>query len=270
MNSKLNHMYCISINNRILNKISDLGYIPVGLGEADFSPEWITDKSGENISNKNKYYGEYTFHYFFWKNLMNKIPNGEWMGFCGYRRFWRNEKKLSNVFKDNVLKDIPNLWNDYEVIIGDKLDVKLIKWIKVLKYGKIALMRNPKILVSNKFRNIRFHFDMFHGNGVLDKAIDQLNSEDKVDFREYVRVNTSFNQGNMFVTKSKKIMNNYYSILFEWLTKCEKIFGFNLYGYEKTRLYAFLAERFLSYWFKKNTNYLEWPVLFYDLSNENK
>ena len=43
---------------------------------------------------------------------MSKIPNGEWMGFCGYRRFWRNEKKLSNVFKDNVLKDIPNLWED--------------------------------------------------------------------------------------------------------------------------------------------------------------
>tara|TARA_Y100001958_G_C21239833_1_gene567199 strand:- start:2678 stop:3487 length:810 start_codon:yes stop_codon:yes gene_type:complete len=269
MISKLKHMYCISIDNRIFNKISELGYIPVGLGDSHFSPEWMTDKTGENISIKNKFYGEYTFHYFFWKNLMHKIPDQEWIGFCGYRRFWKNENNLSNEFKHNVLKIIPEKWNNFEVIIGDKLDLKIIKWIKVLKYGKIALARNPKVLINKNFRNIRFHFDMFHGNGVLDKAIDQLNHEDKIDFGEYVRINTSFNQGNMFITKSKKIMDNYYTILFEWLTRCEKIFGLNLYGYEKTRLYAFLAERFLSYWFKKNTNYLEWPVLFYDLSNEN-
>ena len=65
--------------------------------------------------------------------------------------------------------------------------------------------------------------------------------------------------------KSKKIMNNYYSVLFEWLRKCEDIFGFNLDGYGKTRIYAFLAERFLSYWFKENTNYLEWPIMFHDI-----
>ena len=203
MISKLKHMYCISIDNRIFNKISELGYIPVGLGDSHFSQEWITDKTGENISVKNKFYGEYTFHYFFWKNLMNKIPDQEWIGFCGYRRFWKNENNLSNEFKQNVLKSIPDKWNNFEVIIGDKLDLKIIKWIKVLKYGKIAL------------------------------AIEQLNHEDKIDFGEYVRINTSFNQGNMFITKSKKIMDNYYSILFEWLTRCEKIFGFDLYGYEK-------------------------------------
>ena len=106
---------------------------------------------------------------------------------------------------------------------------------------------------------------MFHGNGVLDKAIGQLNLNDRVKFSYFIRTQTSFNQGNMFVTKSKKIMNNYYKTVFDWLSKCEDIFGFNLDGYGKTRLYAFLAERFLSYWFKDNTNYLEWPVIFHDL-----
>ena len=34
--------------------------------------------------------------------------------------------------------------------------------------------------------------------------------------------------------------------------KCENVFGFNkLEGYETTRIYAYLAERYLSYWFKK-------------------
>ena len=90
---------------------------------------------------------------------------------------------------------------------------------------------------------------MFHGNGILDKAIGQLNLNDKEKFSKFIRTQTSFNQGNMFVTKSKKIMDNYYKVLFEWLRKCEDIFGFNLDGYGKTRIYAFLAERFTSFWF---------------------
>ena len=137
-------------------------------------------------------------------------------------------------------------------------------WPKLLKYGKIAFLKNPKVIFKNK-RNIRFQFDMFHGNGVLDKAIGQLNLHDKEKFSDFIRTQTSFNQGNMFITKSKKIMNDYYTVLFEWLRKCEDIFGFNLDGYGKTRLYAFLGERFLSYWFKENTNYLEWPIMFHDI-----
>ena len=40
-------------------------------------------------------------------------------------------------------------------------------------------------------------------------------------------------------------------------------FGFkNLKGYETTRLYAFLAERYLSFWFKKYTVYKEQPWMF--------
>ncbi len=266
MNNNLNYMYCISINSKIFKKISELGYIPVGLGDSNFSNEWLTDKVGENISKKNKFYGEYTFHYFFWKNLMNKIPTGEWVGFCGYRRFWKNNIIKDKTLENKTLNKIPKEWEKYEVIIGDRLDLKKIKWIKVLKYGKIASIRNPKIILGEKYRNIRFHFDMFHGNGILDKAISQLNFEDKKNFHEYIIKENSFNQGNMFVTRSKKIMNDYYTVLFEWLRKCETIFGFDLEGYQKTRLYAFLAERFLSYWFKKNTKYLEWPVIFRDLT----
>ena len=226
--NKINYMYCISIDNNILDKILNLGYLPVGLGESNFTSKWITDKNGQNISHKNKFYGEYTFHYYFWKNILHKIPNNEWVGFCGYRRFWEEKNKIDNNFNNAILKNAPNEWNNYDVIIGDKLDLKEIKWMKVLKYGKVAFIRNPKIILNKKYRNIRFHFDMFHGNGLLDKAIEQLDSKDRTKFYKYVRTQTSFNQGNMFITKSKEIMNNYYSTLFSWLKKCEDIFGFKL------------------------------------------
>ena len=70
----------------------------------------------------------------------------------------------------------------------------------------------------------------------------------------------------MFISNSKKIINDYFSDVFEWLNKCEKIFGFNLEGYGIIRMYTFLAERYLPFWFKKYTKFLEWPVVYYDIN----
>jgi hypothetical protein len=103
---------------------------------------------------------------------------------------------------------------------------------------------------------------MYHGNGALDEAIKLLPVKDRDDFNFYVRNNVSFNQGNMFISNSSEVINSYFSDVFKWLKKCEKIFGFNLRGHRKIRMYAFLAERFLPYWFKKYTKYLEWPVVY--------
>ena len=263
-------MFCICIHNELLSKVKKLDYIPVGLGEDKFDNDWITDNSGENISKKNRYYGEHTFHYWFWKNELNNLNEHDWIGFCAYRRFWTNEKNGNNKnhnFQNRILKNIPELWKDYQVILGNKIKINEVKWIKILKYGKISLLKNPKALFKNN-RSIKFHFDMFHGNGILDKAIDVLNENDREDFREFVNSNNSYNQGNMFICKSKQLMISYYETIFQWLSDCEKIFGFNLNGYGKIRIYGFLAERFLPFWFNKYSRCLEWPIMFNDLREE--
>ena len=73
----------------------------------------------------------------------------------------------------------------------------------------------------------------------------------------------------MFICRSKKILNQYYETIFPWLKKCEEIFGFeNLSGYGLTRIYGFLAERFMSYWFQKYTKYKTMPIIFYDITND--
>ena len=77
-------MYCITINDNNYEKIKSLGYIPVGLGENIKNKNFQSDKIGENISYKNPYYGEYTFHYWLWKNQINNLKD-EWIGFCQYR-----------------------------------------------------------------------------------------------------------------------------------------------------------------------------------------
>ena len=61
-------MYCITIFDDHYQKIKNLEYIPVGLGENITLNNFVTDKTGINISKKNPYYGEYTFHYWLWKN----------------------------------------------------------------------------------------------------------------------------------------------------------------------------------------------------------
>ena len=110
---------------------------------------------------------------------------------------------------------------------------------------------------------------MFHGYGIIDKAIDVMDEKEKDDFKYFINNYYSFNRENMFICRSKKLMNNYFFSVFEWLRRCEKIFGFDLEGYSKTRIYTFLAERYISYWFNKYSTPLSWPVFFFD-TNKNR
>ena len=255
-----------------MNKIQLLNYTPVGLGENRFSSEWFSDKSGETIYKKNPFYGEYTFHYWIWKNYLNKIQT-EWVGFCQYRKFWLIKEKtdIKNILdlKDLVINKIPEDFNRYESIIGDPFFVNQFRFSKFIKRNFLTMVRNPILFFDKNKRNLKFHFDMWHGKGNLDKAIDLLENQDKEDFRSFMENNVSFNPHNMFICK-KNVLIKYYESIFPWLLRCEEQFGFeNLKGFGLKRIYGFLAERYLSYWFKKNTKYKTLPILFKDISDFN-
>ena len=113
------------------------------------------------------------------------------------------------------------------------------------------MARNPILFFDKNKRNLKFHFDMWHGKGNLDKAINLLENQDREDFRSFMENNVSFNPHNMFICK-KNVLIKYYESIFPWLLRCEEQFGFeNLKGFGLKRIYGFLAERYLSYWFKK-------------------
>ena len=102
---------------------------------------------------------------------------------------------------------------------------------------------------------------MHHGYGNLDKAINLLDDSDRDEFRNYVENQVCFNPHIMFIAKID-IANQWFGKLFPWLFRCENIFGLEkLEGYDTQRLYAYLAERYLSFWFKKYTKYIEWPYV---------
>ena len=90
---KLN-IYCLTLSSLHYESIIKKSYIPVGLGDDNFDKKWLTDKEGKNISLKNPFYGEYTFHYNILKNELILKDKNDWIGFCTYRRFWSQDSIL--------------------------------------------------------------------------------------------------------------------------------------------------------------------------------
>ena len=263
----------MSMKPNHLKFIKEINYIPVGLGTDEFSKDWVRDNTGDNISEKNKYYGEYTFHYWLWKNYLDKIDD-EWIGFCQYRKFWSVEKDnlLPNSLDELrplILNEIPKSYENYDVILGDEYFINQLKIMKFLKKGFRLIINKPSYLFNKKNRNIKFHFDLMHGYKNLDKSIELLDVNNRNDFNNFINQKVSFNPHNMFICKSKHILVDYYSTIFPWLKRCEKEFGLSkLEGYGLTRIYGFLAERFMSYWFQKNTKFKTMPIVFYDIGSK--
>ena len=265
--SRVLKMYCLTLNPKHLQKIIDFNYIPVGLGSNNFSDKWFSDNYGNNISYKNSMYGEYTFHYSLWKNQL--LEDKKWLGFCTYRRFWSNSlvAQKNESFESSILKEIPKEWENYEVILPTPIMINKTKLSKIFKHGKKILFKNPLFFFNNKNITIKVHFDMYHGYGNLDKAINLINDRDREEFKNFVNTSNSFNPYNMFVCRSRDILINYYETLFPWLERCENIFGLNTEEtYGKKRIYGFLAERYLSFWFNKYCKTLNWPIIFNDIT----
>lgn len=258
-------IYCVT--DKEIDYLENLNLILAGVGKNKFKKKYLNCKSGINIQSKEKNYSELTFHYWFWKNQLKLVNKNTWIGFCQKRRFWLQTKaEIKNLksLKKNILKKPPKKWKNYESIICKSINVNNVKKMKIFKRGIKNLIKDPTIIFDKKKQSLKLHFDMHHGHGVLDKATNYLEKSERDDFKFFLNIKTSFNPHIMFISK-KKIANKWFRALFKWLFKCEKGFGIkSLHGYDQQRLYAYLAERYLSYWFKKHTNYLEWHWTFFE------
>ena len=258
-------IFCVT--NLEISFLENLGLNLVGVGKKKFSKKYITCLGGKSIQKKEKNYSELTFHYWFWKNKLSKYKANTWIGFCQKRRFWLKENvKVRSIrsLKKNILLKVPKKWKSFDSIICKPISVHNPKKMKILKRGWKNLIKDPSIFLSTSKQTIKLHFDMHHGFGVLDKAIDQMQSKDREEFRYFVSTKNKFNPHIMFISK-KKILYKWFNDLFKWLFKCEKVFGIKkLKGYDQERLYAYLAERYLSFWFHKYTRTLEWHWTFFE------
>ena len=259
----MNKIKIFCVTNERIRHLESTNLILAGVGKKKFTKRYITCFTGQNIQHKEKNYSELTFHYWFWKNQLMKFKSNTWIGFCQKRRFWTKSsikiKNLKNLKKNLILRPQLN-WKKHNSIICKPIRVDNPKKMKIIKRGWRNLLKDPSIFFDSKKQSVKLHFDMHHGYNVLDK----VDFKDRDQFRKFVNNNISFNPHIMFISK-KKIINDWFKDLFKWLFKCEKIFVISeLKGYDQERLYAYLAERYLSFWFRKYTKYLEWHWAFYE------
>ncbi len=259
-------IFCLSIYNQNYKEFEKLNLIPVGLGETSFDDKWINDKGKINISYKNKNFGEYTFHYHLWKNNIIAKDYNDWIGFCTYRRFWTpNILKNIQTLKDldqSILKEIPDNWNNFEVILGEPIIFKKIKNSKLIKRNIFEVLKKPTVLFKNT--SLKDQFNIFHGSEFLKKSLNFLSEKNRINFESYLNKH-ELNPYNMFICKNQVILNQFYEEIFPWLFKCEEEFkNIKLKGYDKTRIYGFLAERYMPYWFKQNYKTTTCPITFFE------
>ncbi len=262
------HIKFFCVTDKALLNLENTNLILAGVGKNKFSSNYIDTSTKINIYNKEQHYSELTFHYWYWKNLLH-LENYEWIGFCQKRRFWINKESVgkninSKNLSDHLLIHAEKNWEHSNAIICNPINISGSKKIKLIKRGWRNVLKNPNLLFGKNKETIKVHFDMHHGYGNLDKAINLLNNEDQDDFKKYVNTFSIYNPHIMFIAKPE-IIEKWFLALFPWLERCEQVFGFkSLDDYDTKRIYAYLAERYLSFWFKKYSNYKTQPWAFVD------
>ena len=253
-------IYCVT--NKKINFVSKSNYFFGWVGKEPAPKDYLTCNTQDNIFIKEKFYSELTFHYWYWKNQLKNENDTDWIGFCQKRRFWiKDEAKEKNINTSNandfLVDGVEELPKNVESIICEAIKVNNVKKIKMIKRGIKSLIKDPSIFFDTSKQSVKFHFDMHHGYKNLERAISVMKEKDRSEFLHYVENNVCYNPHIMVISK-KRILNKWFSSLFEWLFECENVHGFDkLKGYDTQRLYAFLGERYLSFWFKKYTIYKE-------------
>ena len=264
----MKNLKVLCVTNKVIKFMKPKNYSIGWVGREKPPKDYLTCNTQNNIFFKEKYYSELTFHYWYWKNKLD-INDECWIGFCQKRRFWLKKESKDEIISkhnlsDHVLQKVPTEWNNFDSMICEPIFVNKVKKMKMIKRGFKSIIKKPSIFFDEKKRTLAFHFDMHHGHGNLKKAIDLIDNEDKLEFSNFVNTSTSYNPHIMFIAKPK-IVEQWFNTLFPWLLRCEKEFGFReLQGYDTQRLYAYLAERYLSFWFQKYTKFKEWPWIFID------
>ena len=202
-------IYCVT--NKKINFLEKLEYKLAWVGKEKVPENYIKCDYKDNIFYKEKYYSELTFHYWYWKNLLPLESENQWIGFCQKRRYWiKGEREViidKKNINENLLTNIESGKDKFNSIICESISISGAKKIKILKRGWKNLIKNPQILFFKNKQNIKLHFDMHHGYGNLEKAINLLDNADRGDFLKYVKTQTKLNPNIMFIEK-KKIINN--------------------------------------------------------------
>lgn len=193
------------------------GYYPLQVGSALCGNlGYLTDDTGDNISEKNKSYCELTGIYWIWKNISCDI-----VGICHYRRYFvKDEDFLTKEYIEDTLKR-------YDIIVSHS--------------------------GGTDKSSLREHYAANHFEADMDicrEVVGYMYPEYLAAFDLCLNCNL-FTLGNMMITR-KDIFDKYCEWLFPLLEEVERRTDISEYDDFQKRLYGYLAERLLRVWILAN------------------
>jgi hypothetical protein len=248
----------------------------VGCGNSiAFPSSWQKSNEKKNISEKFFSYADLVGHYYIWKNCLDKYQQDTWIGFSQYRRLWIKNKITNDLELKSlnriILTDIDESWNKYDAIIPPafffrKKKKEIVKNILLFPIKRDVSLFKYKTTVLDQFAQSLGPF----GKDLIFEIIKYLPPSESYDFLEFLKSRTHLSAHGMYISKVK-IINRYSKLIFEWFLKCENIINKNnnLPLIKNSRIFQYINERFLDYWFSKYCKVLRWPMIMYN-KNKNK
>ena len=89
-------IYCVT--NKSIKFLETTGYKLAAVGKEKFSKKYIKCNKKKNIYHKEKYYSELTFHYWFWKNMLDKKKTIYGLVFVKKEDFGCKAKILTTIY----------------------------------------------------------------------------------------------------------------------------------------------------------------------------
>lgn len=201
------------------------GYKGIAVGPLAQDPPkgFVSDNTGDNISNKNANYCELTAQYWIWKN----DNESDIIGLCHYRRFFTT-KMFSNdrkyiLNRSQIIHDIKK--SGYDIILPVRpIARRTVKEI-YLDYGFEKDLDILREVISQKYPQYVSEYD-----SLLNRHSNYI--------------------ANMMITK-KETFDEYSDWLFNILFDVEKKVDISTYTPQQARIFGFMSERLLEVWVRQ-------------------
>ena len=243
--------------------IHDDTYCPIMAGSVFMDRKSIEgDDTGDNISDKNRYYSELTGIYWAWKNRKEDI-----VGFCHYRRYFTAKPEpFRYKLKRLLYRSIGLYKKRYGLIYTSNTSYFLPR---ILKKEEVCRLMNEYDAILPQARKLNYtveiHYKRYHNVEDL-KLLESIIAQKYPDYTEAfhsVLKSRRLYANNMFILRDSRyqeFMQWWFDILFEFE---RRISVAQYIGYQE-RILGFVAERLLNVWFaKQQLKILELPVIYF-------
>jgi hypothetical protein len=248
MADKIKIAVCYNKKKCLLPKENIFFPIQSGKAVAGFDLRMQGDNTGDNISDRNEMFGEFTAWYWIWKNIKTIYPNIEYIGLAHYRRFLALSEPCPEWFL-LARNTIPKMKN------YDDLAIKKLKYNDIIlpKTYSLNCTIKEQCLATTCSESIWL---------CMKKVVCELYPEYEEEFVYFLENNDAAFFLDIFISRYE-LFDKYFEWLFPLLFEIEKKIGISNGTLYEKRVLAYLTERlFIFYVYHHKLKAIYAPVYF--------